>query len=159
MRLHEILQRKGGEVHTIGPAATLRDVVQLLVRYNIGSLIVCEAAAHGMDVRMIGIVTERDVLRAQAAREVRLADVSVADVMSSNLITARPHDEIEHAMRLMTKHRVRHLPVSEGDVLHGVISIGDVVKVHHDQLEMENHYMKSYIQGEGAEIATLLDCQ
>ncbi len=154
MKLFEILRVKGSEVHTIGPAATLDEVVEELVSYNIGSLVVCESSARGTDVRMIGIITERDILQAQASHRAPLEKMLVADVMSTDLITAEPHDPIEKAMQLMTKHRVRHLPILDGEQLYGLISIGDVVKAHHDQLEMENHFMKSYISGEGAEIAT-----
>ena len=159
MTLHEILQYKGTEVHTIGPAATLEEAVEDLVRYNVGSLVVCEATSKGMDTQLIGIVTERDILRTLAGHKGSLAKLQVADVMSTELITALPQDRIAHAMGLMTKNRVRHLPiVEEGRVL-GIISIGDVVKAHHDQMTAENYYMKSYIQGEGAEVATPLDPQ
>jgi CBS domain-containing protein len=157
MRLQEILMAKGTEVHTIGPAASLDDVVQELVRYNIGSLIVCEPASKGTDVRILGIITERDILRAQAAHRAPLEKLTVASVMSTRLVTAAPEDHILEAMRLMTHYRIRHLPIVVGEQLFGVISIGDIVKAHHDELEMENHYMKSYIQGESGEIATPLD--
>jgi CBS domain-containing protein len=154
MTLHEILQAKGTEIHSIGPDATLDEVIRELVRYNIGSLIVCESAARGTDIRMIGIITERDVMRKQDACPAPLPQIRVADTMTHHLITAEPDDRIEHAMRLMTQHRIRHLPVLQQGQLCGVISIGDIVKAHHDQLEMENHFMTSYIRGEGGELAT-----
>ncbi len=156
MTLRDILRVKGTDVHTISPDATLDDVVQELVRYNVGSLVVCERASDDDEPTMIGIITERDILRAQAAHKAPLEELYVAGTMSKNLITAKPDDRIEHAMGLMTKNRVRHLPIVVKGKLYGMISIGDVVKSHHDQLEMENHYMKSYIQGEGAEVGTLL---
>jgi signal-transduction protein with cAMP-binding, CBS, and nucleotidyltransferase domain len=74
--------------------------------------------------------------------------------MSQRLITAAPSDPIERAMWLMTNHRVRHLPILLEEELYGIVSIGDIVKAHHDELELENHYMRSYIQGEGAARAT-----
>jgi CBS domain-containing protein len=67
--------------------------------------------------------------------------------MTRDLITAGPDDDITVAMGLMTKHRVRHLPVLEGGRLYGMLSIGDVVKAQHDELEKENHHMRTYIQG------------
>ena len=153
MTLHEILQIKGTEVHAIGPDAALDEVVQELVRFNVGSLIVCEPISRGADIRMIGIITERDVLRQQAAHpKVALSEILVASAMSSELVTAMPKDRIQHAMRLMTQHRIRHLPVVSEGQLFGVISIGDVVKAHHDQLELENHFMSSYIHGESADV-------
>ena len=76
--------------------------------------------------------------------------------MSRELITAQPEDDITVAMRLMTTHRVRHLPVVHRDQLHGIVSIGDIVKAHHDELEMENYLMQSYIQGGGSSVVTPL---
>ena len=153
MQLREILNRKGMVVHTIGPQATLDDVVAELVRHNIGSLVVCDPEATGK-LDMIGIITERDILRAQEARHSSLKEMRVLDAMSADVITGSSDDRMEHAMRLMTDERIRHLPVIEDGRLLGIISIGDVVKAHHDELEMENQYMRSYIQGEAAEIGT-----
>jgi CBS-domain-containing membrane protein len=72
--------------------------------------------------------------------------------MSRDLITAQAHDDITVAMRLMTTHRVRHLPVIEGETLYGIVSIGDIVKAHHDELESENYLMLNYIQGGGSSV-------
>jgi CBS domain-containing protein len=154
MQLQEILRNKGSDVRTIGPDATLDDVVQELVRCNIGSLVVCETDSDDAEPRVLGIITERDILRAQAAHRAPLDELLVSNNMSTDLITAGPHDGIDYAMGMMTKKRIRHLPVVVEGRLRGMISIGDVVKAHHDALEMENHYMRSYIQGEGAEIGT-----
>ena len=96
---------------------------------------------------VVGIITERDILKAQAANRVPLEQLSVARFMTAKLISARPDDDITVAMGLMTTHRIRHLPVMEGHHLHGLVSIGDVVKAQHDELVMENHHMRSYIQG------------
>ena len=73
--------------------------------------------------------------------------------MARRLVTASPDDAIEDAMGLMTRRRVRHLPVVRDGRLHGIVSIGDVVKAQHDALVLENHYMRSYIRGEGGEVA------
>lgn len=138
MKLHEILRDKGTDVYTICPDATLADVAATLVENNCGSLVVCE------NDRMIGIITERDILRA-CARQKPLDQTSVRRAMTANVITAEPTDDVNTVMGLMTDHRIRHLPVLENGNLAGMISIGDLVKSHHDQLEMENHYLKSYI--------------
>ena len=156
MKLREILRVKGTDVHCIGPDALLDEVVQELVRHNVGSLMVCEAVSRGADIRVIGIITERDVLRSIANRAEPLVGVRVADAMSADLVTADPDDSIQHAMRLMTSRRIRHLPITSDGQLQGIVSIGDIVKSHHDQLEMENHFMCRYIRGEGAELATAL---
>ena len=142
--MQDILSAKGTEVLSIAPQATLADVVQKLVKFNCGSLVVCENedCSH-----MVGIVTERDILRACAAGKKELDNVRVEDVMTRNLVTGGPQDSIQYAMGVMTERRVRHLPiVDEDNRLLGMISIGDLVKHQHDQLSMENHYLKTYIQ-------------
>ena len=154
MVLQDVLRLKGTEVHTIGPSATLDAVVEELVHYNVGSLVVCEQNSKGGDVRMIGIITERDILRTYAVYGGSINEVPVAKVMSTDVITAQPDHRLDDAMRLMTENRIRHLPVVSDTGLQGMISIGDVVKSHHDTLEVENYYMRSYIRGEGAELAT-----
>jgi CBS domain-containing protein len=147
MTLQEILRRKGSKVHSISPDATLDDVVQKLVENNCGSLVVCEPSADGHDSgTLIGIVTERDILRACASRRGPLTQIMVRDAMTRDPITGTPDDSIDDTMGLMTERRIRHLPILVNDRLAGMISIGDVVKAHHDEVALENHYLKSYIQ-------------
>ncbi len=149
MRLRDILDQKSHEVRTITSHATCDDAVSELVRYNIGSLIVRDAPGGSV----LGIITERDILKALAADRLPLAQLKVAKFMTRILISAQPEDDITEAMRLMTTHRVRHLPVMEEGELCGLLSIGDVVKAQHDELAAENHHMRSYIQGGGSAIA------
>jgi CBS domain-containing protein len=144
MKLADILAHKGYKVHSIRPSATLAEVVQVLVRHNIGSLMVCEEEDCK---RVLGIITERDILRACAARRGPLESMRVAEVMTTNIVTGSPCDSVEDTMGLMTEHRIRHLPVLENDELVGIVSIGDIVKAQHDALTMENHYLKSYLHG------------
>ena len=144
MNLHEILRRKGSVVFSVDPDATLEDVVQKLVENNCGSLLVCR---EDSEKPMEGIVTERDILRTTAATKKPLREIRVTEVMSVDLIVGSPNDSIESVMGLLTKNRIRHLPVVEENQLKGMISIGDVVKAQFDELAMENHYLKSYIQG------------
>ncbi len=140
MFLREILGMKGRMVHICAPGDTLIDVVDLLVGHNIGSLVVCENGD------MVGIITERDILRASAATRGPLASLHVRDRMTRCPIVASPHDDLTEVMGVMTEHRIRHLPVVEHGRLVGIISIGDLVKAQHDELSRENHYLKSYIQ-------------
>ena len=146
MSLQDILRTKGTRVLSIAPSATLADVVQKLVNNNCGSLVVCE---EENPCRMVGIITERDILRACAARKAPLEHLRVIEVMSRELITGSPNESVQDAMGQMTRHRIRHLPVvDDGDGhLIGIVSIGDLVKNQYDQLSMENHYLKTYIQG------------
>jgi CBS domain-containing protein len=146
MTLREILQSKGYLVHTIGSTASLDDVVQMLVRRNCGSLIVTDGTSPAAG-QMVGIITERDILKACAQHGAALAQLNVGDVMTRNVAIGSPSDSVEDTMGLMTERRIRHLPVIEDGQLLGLVSIGDVVKMHHDRLTMENHYLKSYLQG------------
>jgi CBS domain-containing protein len=140
MKIRDILTVKGDQVHTISPDATLADVVERLVAHNCGSLVVMERD------RMIGIITERDILRACAADHCALEDQRVRNHMSDKLITGEPDDDVGEVMGLLTRHRIRHLPIQREGKLDGLISIGDVVKAQYDQLCTENHFLKEYIQ-------------
>lgn len=144
MTLQDILRSKGNTVHSISPGATLDDVAQLLVEHNCGSLLVCETASDPRARRVVGIITERDILRACAARK-PLDQLRVGEMMSPDLITGSPTDSIEDIMGLMTEKRIRHLPILENGELVGLISIGDIVKLQHQQMAVENHYLKNYI--------------
>jgi len=148
MTLRDILRNKGTAVYTTTPDATLRDVVERLMQFNCGSLVVVESAGSR---RMLGIITERDILKASAARRAPLDEVTVGASMSTNVVAASQDDPVPVIMGLMTKNRFRHMPVIEDGELVGIISIGDVVKAQHDALTTENHYLKTYITGEAAE--------
>ncbi len=142
MILLDILRVKGRAVHTIDPDATLADVVRRLVESNCGSLVICNEKGD-----MVGIITERDVLRACAGSiDSPLSKMHVRDHMTTNIVTAEPGSNVNDVMGMLTDNRIRHLPVLEEGKLAGLISIGDVVKAQHDQLSMENHYLKNYIQ-------------
>jgi CBS domain-containing protein len=148
MTLQDILRGKGAAVHTILPAATLDDVVQKLVRCGCGSLVVCDPAAPGKTYgRLLGIITERDILRACAGRIGALDSLVVADFMSQDVLAAQPDDSVGEAMGLMTNRRVRHLPIVDRGVLVGLVSIGDLVKAQHDEMLAENHHLKNYLHG------------
>ena len=140
MLLSEILGAKGRMVHTCTPEDTLADVVDLMVGHNIGSLVVLKEGA------MVGIITERDILRASAATRGSLEHTQVHERMTRCPIVASPNDDLPDVMGVMTERRIRHLPVVEQGQLVGIISIGDLVKAQHDELCRENHYLKSYIQ-------------
>ena len=140
MLLREILQVKGDKVHSIEPAATLADVVQKLVKFNCGSLVVCDGG------KMVGIITERDILRACADLNDPLESVSVEARMTRDVVTGAPDNTVNETMGVMTEKRIRHLPVIDHERLVGLVSIGDVVKAQHAELSVENHYLKNYIQ-------------
>ena len=141
MKVRDILQAKGVEVVTIQPEATIHDAMTLLVKRRIGSLMVIAEAQ-----KIVGIITERDILRECAARSERVQETPVQEVMSTNLIIGVPDDEIGYVMGIMTQNRIRHLPIITGEKLEGVISIGDVVKAQLEEKEFENRYLKDYIE-------------
>ena len=139
MTLRSILQSKGHEVYTTTPETKLSEVVKKLVHYQCGSLLVCDGD------RLVGIITERDLLRVSATDGQDLESTPVSEVMTGKLVTGTPDDSISQTMGLLTEQRMRHLPILEDDKLVGLISIGDVVKAQYAELTIENHYLKSYI--------------
>jgi CBS domain-containing protein len=146
MLLQDILAVKGSVVHFLGPEARLDEVARTLVEHKIGALLICRPRASG-EPEILGIITERDILYHCAQGDLPLSAVSVAKVMTTALITAQPTDPVEQVMGLMTTHRIRHIPVLHEGKLLGIISIGDIVKAQHDQLALENRFMKNYIHG------------
>lgn len=141
MKVERILERKGHEVVTIAPGNTVAHALRLLVRHGIGSLVV----ADGSQIQ--GIVTERDILRLVDRGGQQLDAVSVEEIMTHDLIVAVPDDDVAYLMEVMTRNRVRHLPVVHEDRLVGLVSIGDVVNAVRRDAEAENRYLRQYVQG------------
>ncbi|MBI3303580.1 MAG: CBS domain-containing protein [Deltaproteobacteria bacterium] len=141
MKIRDILRSKGTTVITIRPEATIHDAMTMLVNHRIGSLVVT-----GEQGKIVGIITERDILRECAARSERVKDTRVREVMTTNLIIGVPDDEVSYVMGIMTHNRIRHLPIIANERLEGMISIGDVVKAQLEETEFENRYLKDYIQ-------------
>ena len=141
MKVREILAIKGEHVHTIEPERTILDAVALLVEHGIGALLVRDAAGT-----VAGIISERDVLRVSRDRSSALGSLRVADVMTRDLIVCVPDDDVDYAMGIVTKNRVRHLPVMDDGRVAGMISIGDLVKARLDAAEYENRYLREYIE-------------
>ncbi len=131
MRIQNILATKGPEVITIKPDETLREAIALLSRFNIGGLVVVDDARG-----VIGIITERDIVR-QAAKSENLFAKPIHDVMTTDVVVATPHDEVESVARTMTERHFRHLPIMDQGKLIGMVSIGDVVKAQRDQFRGE----------------------
>jgi CBS domain-containing protein len=145
MRVKEILSRKGSKVVTISPTETVHEAIQALVEHNIGGLVV--TASNGT---VVGIITERDIMRESAERSDRLKVTTVGDVMTRDLIIGVPDDDLEYVMGIMTKNRIRHLPVLDESGLVGIVSIGDVVNTHLNKTAFENRMLKDYIHGVNA---------
>ena len=142
MLIRDILRKKGNHVVTIESHRSVHQAIRSLVANNIGALLVISA-----DDQLVGIFTERDILREVAERSGQLRETSVGDVMTRNVIIGVPEDTIEYVMGVMTRNRIRHLPVLEGEELAGIISIGDVVNAQLRETEFENRLLKDYIHG------------
>ncbi len=145
MRLQDILAVKGTTVFTTSPEISLAEVVRQMVEHNVGSMLVCQRDLT-LGERLIGIVTERDLLRCFAAGKCDLTQLKVAEVMTTRLVTAEPTDSVNDLMGVMTTHRIRHVPIMKGEHLVGMVSIGDLIKAQHDHLMVENQFMRDYIQ-------------
>lgn len=143
MNVGTILGHKAGgaDVITIESDRTLEDAIARLVEHNIGSLVVMEGE------KLAGILTERDILRVSAGGGDKLATTRVVDAMTKELIVGETSDAVDYVMGIMTKNRIRHLPIVENDQVCGMISIGDVVKVQLQQTEYENRHLREYIEG------------
>ena len=141
MRISDVLRSKGADVITTDPDRTLLEVVQTLVRHNIGATVVVE------EDRAVGIVSERDILRLTARAHDALSTTRARALMTRDLVTATPEDDLDHVMHLMTNHRVRHLPILEEEQLVGIVSIGDVVNRLRSESEDTNRHLMSYIAG------------
>jgi CBS domain-containing protein len=136
MKVENILHRKGGDVITVGPDASLKVAAHRLLVENISALIVVEG---GM---MIGILTEREIARGLARHGEALAHMTVRQLMTEHVVTCAPDDDLRHVMTLMTQYRVRHLAVMDHGRLGGVVSIGDAVKYRLEELELETNVLR-----------------
>ena len=140
MTIGAILGDKGGEVVSASPATTVGEAVKLLHARGIGAVPVVE------DGVVLGVFSERDVIRTLAERGAAGLDAAVTEAMSAPAITTEPVAPVLGALSQMTRRRVRHLPVVEGGVLIGIVSIGDLVKYRIDRLDADAAAMRDYIQ-------------
>ncbi|MBI3030076.1 MAG: CBS domain-containing protein [Candidatus Rokubacteria bacterium] len=144
MNIASLLAKKSGAPITIRPEQTLRDALALLARHNIGALIVVNAASHP-----VGIVSERDIVR-EAARDEQVFGRAVSEIMTRDVITGVPEDDLLAVANLMTEKRIRHLPVVTGGKLIGIISIGDVVKAQRDTYQGKVETLETQILADKA---------
>ncbi|MEX0815793.1 MAG: CBS domain-containing protein [Dongiaceae bacterium] len=140
MYVQTILGTKGSKVVTTRPGETIEATSRLLTANKIGAVIVVDEAG-----KVVGVISERDILGAMAAHGARVTAMLVEELMTRDVLTCRPGDTIAEIMAVMTTRRVRHLPVVEGDKLLGVVSIGDVVKHRLDEAALEVDSMRQYV--------------
>jgi CBS domain-containing protein len=142
MNIEHVLAQKGGQVYTVHPDQTVREVLAQLAAHNVGALVVVDDRG-----RPLGIISERDIVRA-AARDEALFGRPVRQLMTRDLITAAPGDALRVVAHTMTERRIRHLPVVVGERLVGIVSIGDVVKAQRDQYEGEIDILQTRVATE-----------
>jgi len=140
MTIKAILQGKGHEVVSIEVATSVRDAVALLAQKRIGAIPVTEGG------KVVGIVSERDVIYCLASDGAAILDWDVGRIMTAPAITVAPDFAVLAALSQMTKRRIRHLPVVESDALTGIVSIGDLVAYRIRRIEQEAEAMRTYIQ-------------
>ena len=145
MRISDILRVKGERVVTVPPEADVTELLTVLAEHKIGAVIVSRDG-----VRVEGIVSERDVVRALAARGAAVLTEPIATIQTSEVRSVTRDAPLDEVERLMTERRFRHVPVIEDGALHGVVSIGDVVKFRIDELVHERSSLEEYITGERA---------
>lgn len=141
MTIAAIIAGRFDAIVSVAPEALVSDVIDLLAERRIGAVPVMEG------VRVVGILSERDVLMSLARDGAATLGHQARDIMTAPPITVEPSKSVIGALSLMTKRRVRHLPVMEGDRMVGFISIGDLVKRRIDQIEAEATALREYIQG------------
>ena len=141
MRIADVLRNKGTDVATVAPSATVAELIATLAERNVGALPVVEGGA------LVGIVSERDVVRRLHAGGASVLHVRVADIMTTDVTTCSPGDSAVQLASVMTEGRFRHLPVVVDGALAGIVSIGDLVKARIDMLESERQQLQSYIVG------------
>ena len=141
MTVKEILSRKGSDVVTADPSATLSEAVQLLAARRIGAVVIT-----GADRRIVGILSERDIVRTLAEKGAQALESPISEVMTRKVITCGVGETVPEIMERMTVGKFRHVPVVEQGRLTGIISIGDVVKSRVQQMEQESAALQEYIR-------------
>jgi CBS domain-containing protein len=141
MTVKDILLLKGSQVLTIEPTATLASAIRMLAQRRIGALVVT-----GADRRIVGIISERDIVRMLDESGTAMLNTPVAEAMTRKVVTCTQSETIADIMERMTSGKFRHVPVVEGGRLVGIVSIGDVVKARLGELEQEQDALRDYIR-------------
>lgn len=142
MRIRDILRSKGATVIGVGPDQPVLAAVRVLSEHRIGAVVVRQG-----DERLLGILSERDVLNLAAVDPARLETARVEEVMTRKVVVGSPDDDLNDVMNTMTENRIRHLPVVVDGSLEGIVSIGDIVNAVRRSVESENRHLKDYIHG------------
>ncbi|HKJ65651.1 MAG TPA: CBS domain-containing protein [Desulfopila sp.] len=142
MKVREILEKKGRRVVTCHADNSLLEALAIFSANKIGSLLVVDA-----NDTIQGIIAPRDILLVVLSDMEKIKELKVHEIMTTDLIVAGLDDDIDYIQAIMTENRIRHIPILEGAELKGLVSIGDVVKAQVREKEVENRYLKEYIEG------------
>lgn len=140
MKVEQILRTKGADVYAVRPGDTIAEAVGVLNDKNIGAVVVRDSSG-----KVVGILSERDVVRRLGKHGADAMTLRVSDCMTADVHTCSPDTSVDELMGMMTRKRIRHLPVTAGGKLVGVVSIGDVVKRKIEEAEQEAAALKEYI--------------
>jgi CBS domain-containing protein len=143
MKVADLLKSKGQTVFTVSPDEPIFQAMGKLIENKIGSLLVTEA-----ENKIVGIISERDIMRAAYSDYDLLKTKKVSQLMSTNIIVAIPDDDIDYIMGIMTQNRIRHLPIVTRETIVGMISIGDIVKFQLEEIQVKNRYLEEYMYGQ-----------
>ncbi len=139
--VRQLLEAKSPAIHAIRPEAPVLEAIRLMADARIGAVLVMDGP------RLVGILSERDYARKVVLQGRSSADTPVQDIMTSRVLTTTPADTSDRCMQVMTEHRIRHLPVLDGDDVVGVVSIGDLVKAVIEDQRVELDSLQRYIAG------------
>ena len=139
--VRQLLETKSPEVYAIAPGAPVIDAIRMMAERRVGALLVMDGP------HLAGILSERDYARKVVLQGRSSKDTPVRDIMTAEVISVAPGDTVEHCMQVVTDHRIRHLPALEGDVVLGVLSIGDLVKAVIEAQRQELDHLQRYIAG------------
>ena len=140
MKLAELLKAKQKEIAKISQDSTIAEAASIFAERKIGALLV-----NDQDSAIVGILSERDIVRGMSQHGTSLHDLKVSELMTTNLIRCAPGDTVNEAMAMMTDRRIRHLPVFDEEQLVGFISIGDLVKCRMMEVQSEAEALRQYI--------------
>ena len=139
--VRQLLGNKTPDLFAVAPDVPVIDAIRLMAEKRIGAVLVMDGA------RLAGILSERDYARKVVLQGRSSKDTPVRDIMTAEVISVAPGDTVEHCMQVVTDHRIRHLPALEGDVVLGVLSIGDLVKAVIEAQRQELDHLQRYIAG------------
>jgi CBS domain-containing protein len=139
--VNQLLEAKGREVYAVGPDEPVYEAIRQMAERQVGALLVMDGE------RLAGIVSERDYARKVILRDRASRTTPVRDIMTAEVVSVAPHETVQACMQLMTRHRIRHLPVVEEGRVVGMLSIGDLVKAVIDDQQQEIEQLQRYIAG------------